>query len=102
MGEHRFRQSERRLAMMLPHDSEGRIHYMLEAEDKILRSISARVPLPKILNEICTALDCQIGNMVSLISLTEGDMANTAETARHAALFGLHIFFSAGIFSAGG
>jgi hypothetical protein len=102
MDEQRPRQSERRLAMMLPHDSEGRIHYLLKEEDKILRSISARAPLSEILNEICTALDCQIGNMVSLISLPEGGRPNTADIARHAALFGLHIFFSAGLINAGG
>jgi hypothetical protein len=98
MGEHRFRWRERRLIPMQTQHSEGRVHYLLEAEEQILRSIAIRAPVPQILNEICTALDCQIGNMVSVISLPEDDVARAAEIARHAALFGLHIFFSGGIF----
>jgi hypothetical protein len=78
--------------------SEGGVHYLLEAEEQILRAIAARAAVPEILNEICTALDCQIGNMVSLISVPEDDMASTAEIARNAALFGLHIFSSKAIF----
>ncbi|MGB2639755.1 MAG: hypothetical protein WAN32_12450, partial [Candidatus Acidiferrum sp.] len=59
-------------------------------------------PVPEILNEICTAVDCQIGNMVSLISLPEDETANVADIARSAKLFGLYIFFSVGIFAEGG
>jgi hypothetical protein len=82
--------------------SEERIQYLLRAEEQILRSISARAPIAKILNEICNALDCQIGNMVSLISVPEGDAINADNLARHAALFGLYIFFSEGIGSESG
>jgi hypothetical protein len=78
--------------------SESRAHYLLEAEEQILRSIAARAAVPEILNEICSALDRQIGNMVSLISATEDDVTNTADIARNAMLFGLHIFSSTGIF----
>lgn len=102
MDENHFRQGEGRLVPVQPQHSEGRIQYLLETEEQILRSISVRAPVPEILNKICTALDCQIGNMVSLISLPEDDVASIAEIARNAALFGLHIFASAGIFSAGG
>jgi hypothetical protein len=98
MDEQRPRQEENRLMPVKAQHSEGRVQYLLEAEEQILRSISVRAPVPEILNEICTALDCQIGNMVSLISLPEDDVACTAEIARNAELFGLHIFFSAGIF----
>lgn len=82
--------------------SEGRIQYLLNAERKIVQSISARRPLPEILNEICTALDCQIGNMVSLVSLPEDEATSVAEIARNAELFGLYIFFSVGIFAESG
>ncbi|MGB2778185.1 MAG: hypothetical protein WA857_05575 [Candidatus Acidiferrum sp.] len=85
-----------------PNQSEGRIQYLLNAEEKILQSISVRAPVPEILNEICTAVDCQIGNMVSLISLPEDETANVADIARSAKLFGLYIFFSVGIFAEGG
>jgi hypothetical protein len=97
MDELRSRQCERWLIPAYARRSEGRVQYLLEREERILRSIAVRAPVPQILNEICTALDCQIGNMVSLISLPEDDVASTAEIARHAALFGLHIFSSTGI-----
>lgn len=78
--------------------SESRAHYLLEAEEQILRLIAARAAVPEILNEICSALDRQIGNMVSLISAPEDDVTSTAEMARNAVLFGLHIFSSTAIF----
>lgn len=102
MDEHRSRPGERRLIPVPPHHSEGRIQYLLNAEEKILQSISARAPVPTILNEICTALDCQMGNMVSLISLPEDETASVSEIARNAELFGLHIFLSVGIFAESG
>ena len=102
MDEQRFRQRVRRQIPWQPHHSEGKVQYLLETEEQILRSIAVRAPVPRILNEICTALDCQIGNMVSLISLPEDDVVDTAEIARNAALFGLYIFFSGPIFGASG
>jgi hypothetical protein len=99
MDEHRSRHRERRLIPVQLQRSEGRVQYLLEAEEQILRSIAVRAPVPEILNEICTALDCQIGNMVSLISMPEDDIASAAEIARNAALFGLHIFSSTGVFN---
>jgi hypothetical protein len=98
MDEHRSRQPEWSLPSTQVQRSEGRVQYFLETEERILRSIAVRAPIPQILNEICTALDCQIGNMVSLVSVPENDVASTAEIARHAALFGLYIFSSMGIF----
>jgi hypothetical protein len=98
MDERRSRQRERWLVPLQAQRSEGRVQYLLETEERILRSIAVRAPVPRILNEICTALDCQIGNMVSLISLPQGDNVSTGEVAHNAALFGLHIFSSAGIF----
>jgi hypothetical protein len=43
-----------------------------------------------------------MGNMVSLISLPEDETASVAKIARNAELFGLYIFFSAGIFARSG
>jgi hypothetical protein len=80
----------------LRHSGES-VQYVLEAERQILQLISARVPVVKILNEICYALDRQIGNMVSVVSLPDGNCIGTAEIAESAALLGLHVFFSAGI-----
>lgn len=82
---------------------QGRIHRrradditcgFLKAEEQILQEIFTRVPLPRVLNRICCALDCQIGNVVSLISLPGHDPSELAEIARNAALFGLHSFCS--------
>jgi hypothetical protein len=71
--------------------------FLLKTERQILLLISARAPIAKILNEICYALDCQIGNMVSVVSLPDDDSIGAAEIAENAAFFGLHVFFSAGI-----
>ena len=98
MDEQSSRPRERRFTAVQPVYSEGRVHYLLEAEEQILRSIAARAPVAQILNEICTALDCQIGNMVSLISVPEDDATKSAEILQNVPRFGLHIFFSADIF----
>jgi hypothetical protein len=74
--------------------SENRIQYFLKAEEQILQLISARTPISKILDDICNALDCQIGNTVSLISVSDNNVMSAAEVSRSAALFGLHIFLS--------
>jgi hypothetical protein len=49
------------------------------------------------LNEICSALDCQIGGVVSVICLPGDDAGELAATAMSAALFGLHTFWSEGV-----
>jgi len=102
MDENRSRPRERWPIPAPVEHSEGRIQYVLNAEEKILQSISARAPVPAILNEICCALDRQLVNMVSLVSLPEDESASVAEIARSAALFGLYIFFSVGIFAESG
>ncbi|MGC2162201.1 MAG: hypothetical protein WA634_09855 [Silvibacterium sp.] len=66
-------------------------------EEQLLQSISAHAPLPEVLNKICIALDCQIGNVVSLISLPEDDASKRAGIAISAGHFGLHIFCSESI-----
>ena len=85
-----------------PPHSEDRIQYLLKAEHQILHSISGRAPVPQILNQICIALDLQIGNMVSLISLSEEDASYITEMARNAFHFGLYIFASEAITTQGG
>jgi hypothetical protein len=77
--------------------SVDRIQYLLKTEEQILQSISARAPICKILNDICDALDCQIGNTVSLISVPGNNVMSAAEVSSSAALFGLHIFLSVAI-----
>ena len=72
-------------------------HYLLKSEQQILQLISAKAPLAKILNEICYALDNQIGNMVSVVSLTGKEPTDVAEIGKNAELFGLHVFFATDI-----
>ncbi len=71
---------------------DGKIQYLLSAEEHLLQAMSARAPLTGILNEICSALDCQVGNIVSLVSLSGNDASDLAVIARKAALFGLSLF----------
>jgi hypothetical protein len=75
-------------------NSDDKIQYLWKPEERLLQLISNRTPLPKILNEICSALDCQIGNVVSLISLPGDDSGELATIAMNATLFGLHTFCS--------
>ena len=82
---------------MPPFESEDKIQYLLSAEEKVLQSISTGAPLPGVLNGICSALDFQIGNVVSLISLPEDDPSELAAIAMDAAFFGLYTFCSEGV-----
>jgi hypothetical protein len=77
---------------------EGKIQYVLGFEELVLQAISARAPLSGILNRICTALDCQIGNVISLISVAGEDAGGFAPLAREAALLGMHSFHCDRIF----
>lgn len=71
--------------------------YLLSAEEQLLQSISARAPLAQVLNKICSVLDCDIGNVVSLISPPEENAADLADMAANAKRFGLYSFCSAGV-----
>jgi hypothetical protein len=74
--------------------SDDKIQYLLSAEEHLLQSISTGAPLPEVLNGICSALDCQIGEVVSFISLPGDDASELAEIAMNAAFFGLYTFCS--------
>lgn len=74
--------------------TEDKIQYLLSAEEYLLQSISTSAPLPEVLNGICSALDCQIADVVSLVSLPGDDTGELAEIAMHAAFFGLYTFCS--------
>ena len=100
MDESQSHSSDRWQIRMARRYSQDRIQYLLKAEAQILRSISARAPIARILHEICNALDRQIGNMVSLISVRGDDAID--DIARNAALLGLYIFLSVGIGSESG
>lgn len=93
MHKYRSRQNDRLRERPHPTSGEG-IDLLSRAEEQILRSISSRAPLPEVLNDICRALNNQIGNVVSLISVPADDEVDLAETALNAAHFGLHTFCS--------
>lgn len=69
----------------------------LREENRILDLISAGAPLPVVLNNLCTAIDLQIGNVVSVILLPDDGERDSQATARGAQEFGLHVFWSASI-----
>jgi hypothetical protein len=97
MNEHDFGSRDRAQKRKADRHFDDKIQYILSAEEQLLRSISSRAPLPKVLNEICTALDCQIGNVVSLISPPGNDASELATIAMNAVNFGLYTFCSEGV-----
>ena len=97
MNKSHSRTGGRAQGRMPPFESEDKIQYLLRAEEQLLQSISTGAPLPGVLNGICSALDCQIGNVVSLISLSEDDPSELAAIAMDAAFFGLYTFCSEGV-----
>jgi hypothetical protein len=94
MNEYDFGSRSRPQKLKAQRPLNDKIQYLLGAEEQLLQSISARAPLPKVLNEICSALDCQIGNVVSLISLPDDDAGELGSIATNAELFGLYNFCS--------
>jgi hypothetical protein len=69
----------------------------LRGEDGILDLISARAPLAVVLNSLCTAIDLQVGNVVSVILLPDEGTREPQAMARGAREFGLYVFWSASI-----
>ena len=96
MSEHDFSSLQRRKAN---HYADEKVQFTSSLEEHVLQSISSRAPLPKVLNEICSVLDSQIGNVVSLISLPGEDAGDLEAIAKNAALFGLYTFCSEGVFA---
>src|SRR5437773_11208741 len=83
--------------LRLRRSSDDKIQYLIRAEERLLQSISARTPLLEVLDRLCCAINSQIGNMVSLISLPGHDVTDHAAIARIAALFVLHAVCSSGV-----
>jgi hypothetical protein len=71
----------------------------LAGERHILELIALGAPLPGILNRLCTAIDVQIGNVISLVLLT-GERENHVCSVAHSALqMNLNVFSSTAIVS---
>lgn len=77
------------------------VRFLLRGEKQILQSIAAGMSLPEVLNRICSALDCEIGNVVSLVTLLDG-MVELDATAKNAKHLGLHMFCSVGVIADNG
>jgi hypothetical protein len=97
MNAHDFGPGDRPQKCKVHHKFDGRIHYLLHAEEQLFQPIPTFTSLAGVLNEICSALDCEIGNVVSFISLPGDDAGDLASMAMNAALFGLYTFCSEGI-----
>ena len=97
MNEYHSRSRARSQILRLRRSSDDEIQYLMRAEERLLQSIPARTPLLEVLDRICSTINSQIGNMVSLISLPGDDVTDHAAIAQIAALFGLHAFCSSGV-----
>jgi hypothetical protein len=73
------------------------IQYLLRAEKRLFHAISGRTPLAEVLHQICAALDSELGNMISLVSLPNDDTTGLVAIGKSAKLFGLHKFCSASV-----
>jgi len=80
----------------------GEVRFLLRGEKQILQSIAVDMPLPELLDRICSALDCEIGNVVSLVSLLDEDATELDATAKNAKHLGLHMFCSVGVIAENG
>src|SRR5579863_6154332 len=69
----------------------------LAGERHILELISLGAPLPGILNKLCTALDVQIGNVVSLVLPSDPEANCLWSITQCAVQAGLHFFESVDI-----
>jgi hypothetical protein len=68
-------------------------------EGHVLELISTGAPLSHVLSNICTALDVQMGNVVSLVLFLDDDEHFMHTIAQHAAQFGLSVFSCTAILS---
>jgi len=71
----------------------------LAGEQHIVELISLGAPLPGILNKLRTAIDLQIGNVVSLVLLPDEDENRIGSITQSAMQVGLNIFSSTRILS---
>ncbi len=97
MSESSFGSRDRPRRSEAHRNCDSKIQYLLDTEDELLQLIASRAPLPGVLNGICIALDCQIGNVVSLILLPGDGASEHGAIAANAALFGLYAFYSEAI-----
>jgi hypothetical protein len=71
----------------------------LAQERQILEMIALDAPLPSTLNRLCSIVDVEIGDVVSVISLAEEESSRSFAKARSAMKVGLTLFSSTDVFS---
>jgi hypothetical protein len=86
---------------MCPHDSDSNPIVLL-GERRLLELISGSAPLTEVLDEICAALDVEVGNVVSVVLSSEDDEHVLHELAERAVQFGLYVFSCCAILSRSG
>jgi hypothetical protein len=72
---------------------------VLPGEGRLLELISTDLPLKDVLNDICAALDVQVGSAVSVVLSTEDDEHVRHQLAEKAVQFGLYVFSCCAILS---
>lgn len=77
------------------------VQTLLAAEGQLLEMISAGAPLRQVLDKVCTALDLQVGNVVSLVLLPDDGEHTLHRIAHSAEKFGLTSLSCVAILSPG-
>ncbi len=72
---------------------------LLTGEGYLLELIFAGAPLPQVLDKVCTALDLQVGNVVSLVLFPDDEEHTLHTIAQSAVEFGLSAFSCTAILS---
>jgi hypothetical protein len=99
MKDHESRTKRATREFWVNRNCNGRGRSQLAGERHILELISLGAPIPGILNKLCAAIDCQIGNVVSLVLLPDGQENHFCSVTQSAARMGLHAFSFADILS---
>jgi len=97
MAEHRPCVKSTPNQSLLRRQFSGRKETLLRGESSILELISVGAPLPAVLNRLCAAVDLQIANLVSVITLPDDQEHDLPTVTERAVRFGLHVFWSASI-----
>lgn len=79
-----------------------KLQSLLAGEGALLELIVAGVPLPEVLDTVCTALDLQVGNVVSVVLLPDDEEHKLHTFAESAEAFGLSAFSVTTILSPNG
>lgn len=99
MADHESRTKRAPEEFWVDRDCNDNRRSQLAGERHILELISLGAPLPGILNKLCTAIDFQIGNVVSLVLLPDGEENHFCSVTQSALQVGLHLFSSTDILS---